>query len=165
MAGAQSEEENPVSINVVPLIDVLFCIAIFFFCSIHFKSLEGRIESWLPKDKGLAPTHQINPATEDIRVFLEWKDGRTVRSVGATKINDTDKRAGNKRLAQLVKDAYQNAMVSKGGREEIPVSIDAGQDVPWHEVITVMDLCKGVGIKKIEFAGKVGYKVEDYLVK
>src|SRR5688500_7748292 len=70
MAGGGEAEDNPVNINVVPMVDVIFCLCVFFMCSFKFKELEGQFKSWLPKDKGSVsqPTTDIN----DIRVALFW---------------------------------------------------------------------------------------------
>ena len=45
--------DNPVEINVTAMVDVIFCLCIFFMCSFHFKQLEGKIDTWLPKDRGV----------------------------------------------------------------------------------------------------------------
>src|SRR3989304_9056764 len=158
MAGAASED-NPVDINVVPLIDVIFCICIFFFCSFHFKQLEGKIESWMPKDKGIFAGQVTNPVLDEVRVLMEWREEekRTIRKVGA-KVCDTDQ------------EIYDNVVaghedLKRAGKSDAPVIIDAGTEkgrmVPWADVVTVMDICKKAGIPKIEFAAPVGYKMPE----
>jgi len=54
MAGASigDNEENPVAINVTAMVDVIFCLCVFFMCSLHFRQAEGKFETWLPKGKG-----------------------------------------------------------------------------------------------------------------
>ncbi|KAF0241790.1 MAG: hypothetical protein FD180_4260 [Planctomycetota bacterium] len=49
MAHGSAGEDNPVALNVAPMVDIIFCLCIFFMCSFHFKQLEGKFESWLPK--------------------------------------------------------------------------------------------------------------------
>ena len=39
--------------NMTPMIDVVFQLLIFFMLSMHFKEVEGKLLSQLPKDKGL----------------------------------------------------------------------------------------------------------------
>ena len=53
MAGSHDPDDNPVAINVVPMVDVIFCLCVFFMCSFKFKAIEGKFDSWLPRDKGL----------------------------------------------------------------------------------------------------------------
>ena len=53
MAGGGGEQgENPVAINVVPMVDVISCLCVFFMCSFKFKQLEGKFDSWLPRGRG-----------------------------------------------------------------------------------------------------------------
>src|SRR5262245_63594062 len=90
MGGTQNigeASDNPVEINVTAMVDVIFCLCIFFMCSFHFKQLEGKIDAWLPKGHG----NQINNAPpppvilEEIRVFMRWDPARgTTRKVGST---------------------------------------------------------------------------------
>ena len=55
MAGGGNQDENPVAINVVAMVDIIFCLCLFFMCSLKFKPLDAKFDSWLPKDKGGAP--------------------------------------------------------------------------------------------------------------
>jgi len=41
--------DNPVAINVTAMVDVIFCLCVFFMCSLHFRQVEGKFETWLPK--------------------------------------------------------------------------------------------------------------------
>ena len=40
------------SLNMTPMIDIVFQLILFFLFNLRFKSLDWRIESTLPKDKG-----------------------------------------------------------------------------------------------------------------
>jgi biopolymer transport protein ExbD len=145
MAGGGSDEDNPVPLNVTPLIDIIFCLIIFFMCSFHFKQLEGKIESWLPKDKGVQGTPLANPVLEEIRVILAVdKDTRVVvRKLGANPMDD-DAELGKNILAM-------HEDFEKLGKKDIPVIIDAMPPVPWKDVINVMNIAKTCNMK-IEFA-------------
>ena len=50
MAGGGEAEDNPLPINVVPMVDIIFCLCVFFMCSFKFRETEGKFDSWLPKD-------------------------------------------------------------------------------------------------------------------
>ena len=77
--GGGGDEENPVPVNCVALIDIIFCLCIFFMCSFHFKQLEGKVDAWLPKDKGPNPAPvDLKPVLEEIRVFMRWDVERNV---------------------------------------------------------------------------------------
>src|SRR6187399_3135466 len=99
MAGSQDPDENPVAINVVPMVDIIFCLCVFFMCSFRFKQLEGKFESWLPKGKGTGGVGSADALMQDIRVAMFWDDDakKTVRKF-TTRIVDDDAE-----LQQLIK--------------------------------------------------------------
>lgn len=145
MAGSQDPNENPVAINVVPMVDVIFCLCVFFMCSFKFKQIEGKFDSWLPKNKGLGA---MDPGVviQEIRVAMFWDEPTqtTIRQLGSRKVKTDDE------LQQLIKSGYDDAV--RTGRPDMPVTIDAGEKVPWKDVITVVNLCKREKINSIEFA-------------
>src|SRR5262245_28436067 len=60
-------------LNITPTIDIVFQLILFFLFSIHFKSLDFRIESALPKEWGPHPTPKFDP-TSRLRVSLSRRD-------------------------------------------------------------------------------------------
>jgi biopolymer transport protein ExbD len=153
MAGSQDPNDNPVSIQVVPMVDIIFCLCVFFMCSMKFKELEGKFESWLPKDKGQSQPMQDTPI-EEIRVALFWNeaDRTTLRKFGNTKItSDTQ-------LQDLIREAYAGWV--RLGKPQTPAIIDAAEMVPWNEVVRVVNLAKREKIEKIEFAAGKDYEAK-----
>jgi biopolymer transport protein ExbD len=47
----------------------------------------------------------------------------------------------------------------KLGHFDVPLVIDATEDVPWQDVVHVMDLCKGEKIQKIHFASPFEHQI------
>ena len=45
--------EHNFKIDMTPMIDVVFQLMIFFMCTIKFKTLEGKLSAYLPKDVGV----------------------------------------------------------------------------------------------------------------
>src|SRR5215470_7040304 len=90
MAGSQDASENPVAINVVPMVDVIFCLCVFFMCSMKFKELEGKFQAWLPKNKG--QTTPSNEQPTEIRVALFWDDAnqKTITQFGQRRVESND---------------------------------------------------------------------------
>ena len=149
MAGSQDPNDNPVAINVVPMVDVIFCLCVFFMCSFKFKQIEGKFDSWLPRDKGLENPNTLPTVIDEIRIamFYDEKTQTTARVLGARRVKD------DAELQQLVKSAYSDHMkLSKGPDDQPSVTIDADAKIPWHEVVTVINLCARESIRKIEFA-------------
>jgi biopolymer transport protein ExbD len=155
MGGSQNigeESDNPVEINVTAMVDVIFCLCIFFMCSFHFKQLEGKIDAWLPTNKGNqvgTPPPQV--ILEEIRVLMRWEPDRgTTRKVGNTVVgSDTDLMDA----IRVRKGDYERA-----GKSLFPIIIDATADVPWSDVIHVVDLCKTDRLTSIEFAEPMQYR-------
>lgn len=148
MAGATNIGEgsdNPVDTNVVPMIDVIFCLCLFFMCSFHFKQLEGKIESWLPDKGGQGQVSETPPPLEDIRISMFWDkvNSRTNIQVGSRQVR-SDSELESVLLAS-VND------FKKMGKLDVPANIDAEAPVPWEKVVGVMDVCKNAKIEKIEF--------------
>jgi biopolymer transport protein ExbD len=149
MAGSQDPNDNPVAINVVPMVDVIFCLCVFFMCSFKFKQLEGKFDSWLPRDQGLGPAASAAPI-EETRVALLWdeKSGTVTRQLGTRRVQDD---AELQRLLAQARDDWERL-----GRPDVPVTVDSAGPVPWFEVVNVVNLCKRERIDRIEFAYGTG---------
>ena len=149
MAGTQNIGEgsdNPVAINITAMVDVIFCLCLFFMCSFHFKQLQGKIESWLPKDRGVFQGPATEIVKDEICIVLLWDAGRSavIRKLHQQQPVGTDD--------ELMRDVLQIADgYRKAGNDKFPLVIDAEPDVPWQEVVHVMDLCKRHGIERLEF--------------
>jgi biopolymer transport protein ExbD len=143
--------DNPVEINVTAMVDVIFCLCIFFMCSFHFKQLEGKIDAWLPNGKGNQQQGPPPPVfLEEIRVFIRWDQaGGITRKVGNTPVGSDSE----------LMDAIHVRMADyeRAHKPDAPVLIDSTPDVPWHEVVHVVDLCKAQKLSKIEFAEPLEY--------
>jgi len=160
MAGAASEDDA-ISLNVTPLIDIIFCLCIFFICSFHFKQLQGKLDSWLPKDKGNQGGGPTTATMDEIRIFVRKSQASpTELAYGARTIGQLsgDPKADEgifDNLEQQIKAQY--AEYIGGGKTDASVIIDAEPNVPWKDVLTVLDRCKEQekfkpAIDKIEFA-------------
>lgn len=150
MAGGGNQEENPVAINVVAMVDIIFCLCLFFMCSLKFKPLDAKFDSYLPKDKGGAPSTKVNEVQDETRIILSWnkETNRLERLFGQQSIPTTEE--GDAKLRKLIKDS--NDAYKSRGKMDAPVIIDGGPLVPWKFVVDVMDMAKDVGVQKLEFA-------------
>ncbi|HVY60957.1 MAG TPA: biopolymer transporter ExbD [Planctomycetota bacterium] len=144
--GGGDDEENPVPVNCVALIDIIFCLCIFFMCSFHFKQLEGKIDSWLPKDKGVHGTPVQNVVLEEMRVILHWDEAsQSVETKYGSRPISNDQELGD-----LLSESH--AEYVNQGKPDVSIIIDAEPHVPWKSVINVMNICKKRDLEKIEFA-------------
>ena len=62
--------QEEVKLELTPMIDVTFLILIFFMCTLKFKTLEGKLVSYLPTDKGLS-SKQEEVKFEDAEIILK----------------------------------------------------------------------------------------------
>lgn len=146
MAGGGGDEDNPVPINVIPLVDIIFCLCIFFMCSFRFKQLEGSFDTWLPRDKGTGQQPVGSEVIEEIRIALFWNDtqAKTEIKLGHRRIDDLTE------LEQLVIEGRADFL--RKGRDKAPVTIDSDAFVPWKVVNDIVNICKRNQINEVEFA-------------
>jgi biopolymer transport protein ExbD len=143
-------EEANLDLQMAPMIDVVFQLIIFFMCSIHFKSLEGKLYSYLPRDKGMANTAVSDPILEEVRIKLIYAENRlpllTRIKVGEKEFSDWDS------LERYIKNIAPTLTTPKG--DVIPVKIDPDDKIPAQSVVYVLNICKKAGVQKTEFAAK-----------
>ena len=146
MAGSSmgDDGDNPIAINVTPLVDIIFCLCVFFMISFKFKQLEGKFDSWLPKGKGSVGDAMAQDILDEVRVALFWDGHKTIRQMRTRRVDSDEE------LGALIKEAHDDWVARN--KPDAPVTIDAEAKVPWNDVITVMNLCKRNKIDNIEFA-------------
>src|SRR5262245_42381441 len=122
MAGTSTPGEssdNPVPINVTAMVDIIFCLCIFFFCSFHFRQLEGKMQSWLPKDKGVNTTPVQKVMLEEVRIFMKFNPNATdtsnavIRQVGSQPVGSDDE------LRNVLRSMMAN--YQKANMNDVPV--------------------------------------------
>jgi biopolymer transport protein ExbD len=149
MAGGGNQDDNPVAINVVAMVDIIFCLCLFFMCSLKFKPLDGKLESWLPKDVG--PRQEAVPRLpiDEMRIVLSWDSerNRLDRLFGLNAC--AADHAGDEKLKRLIKDSHADA--KRAGTPDVPLILDVGPKVPWKCVVDVFDLARDAGVQRLQF--------------
>jgi biopolymer transport protein ExbD len=145
MAGSD-DRDNPVAVNVVPLVDIIFCLCVFFMCSFKFKQLEGKFDAWLPKSQGAEGEPLRRAPAEETRVALEWDrtSQKVVRRFAFRRVDDDED------LRRAIEESH--AALLAQGVPDAPVTIDAGAEVPWQEVVRVVDLARAKEALEVQFA-------------
>ena len=142
-------DQQLVKMDMTPMIDCIFQLIIFFMCSIHFKSLEGKLYSYLPKDKGMAQTEVTDPVLDEVRISLVFNQNKPLLTeirIGQREIPDWDA------LYKEIESQYQRQINS--GSKPIPFKIDSQPKIPVQSVIRALNSCKKAGVSNVEFAAK-----------
>ncbi len=148
MARKRSSGSNKPDIpplNMTPMIDIVFQLLIFFMCSIRFRTMEGKLQSYLPKDKGMRNV-AFQPLVQEVRILLKYNEDTGIVSMwmGETKFPNHDTLIN----AVHAKHEEYKRIISR----PVPVIIDADKNVPYREIVKVLDMCSGRGIDGCEFA-------------
>jgi biopolymer transport protein ExbD len=67
--------DDEITGDMTPMLDVVFQLMIFFMCTIKFKTLEGKLTAYLPKDVGVNPTPPTAPLEKVDIVVKVLKEG------------------------------------------------------------------------------------------
>ncbi len=139
--------KNELMPDLKPLIDVTFQLLIFFMITINFKTEEGNLNSFLPKDRGPLDEKVETPQLDECRVKLNYLEDRgttklEISNTGTTffwpddrEVRDEERSAFGRKTA----DIYQKVLKQADGNVP-PVKLDAAPDVPSGRVVTAMDI-------------------------
>ena len=111
--------DNPVAINVIPMVDVIFCLCVFFMCSFRFVVREGEHETWLPKTKGSEGAVATLPLEVRVVLTLDPVDGRVVTRIGLKPVADLA--ALQSELAQASSDLEIAESISPNARQVLQI--------------------------------------------
>ncbi len=127
------------SIDMTPMIDVVFNLLIFFICTIRVVTLDGQLAAELPRNAGRGPqVRGLDPMK--ILILYDPATGRAVYRAGRTSTEDR---------AELIAAIAHFVRVSPG----VAVEITPDRGVPYRHVILVLDACAEARAPQIRFSG------------
>jgi biopolymer transport protein ExbD len=151
---AKKEVDDPSKVanstfNMTPMIDVVFQLIVVFLCSMKFRTLDQKIQAFLPKDVGLSAAPA--KSTEDVAkvsVRLRRKAGEATTRVIVldSAIGTTDKEGVWGALQSKLREFMSKDAKVKG-------EIDAEADVPHGEVVRTLDTFVAAGLTDVVFKG------------
>jgi biopolymer transport protein ExbD len=154
MGRIKTGEINEMKLDMTPMIDVIFQLLIFFMCSLKFKSLEGKLASYLPKDVGLQNSIVASPKLDEVRIKL-IHDKSAPPQMMQTRIMVT-LTAGRKvdiadwdNLTEDIRVRYEQLKSL-----DVPFIIDPQPLVPLQAVTNALNACRKAGVKDVRFAAK-----------
>jgi biopolymer transport protein ExbD len=122
-------------VEIIPMIDTILILLIFYMSFSQFKVEEKRIDAKLPITAKASAVASVKLALD---ISLKVKDKNEVIVNGANTIS----------LADLRGYMAQFAMV---GQEEITVVIDAEPTTSYEDVVGALDACALAKLKKVAF--------------
>jgi biopolymer transport protein ExbD len=149
-------------LNMTPMIDIVFQLILFFLFSIHFKSLDWRIESAMPKDRGPRITNTMVEQNPHIRVTLSRRNAedleaaRTHVRVGSMEWTLPPVTApAEERDAVFARIGARLGTLHRetGWPGEIDAPLPTGGLVPHADVVGVLDAFLGQGVLQVDFSG------------
>jgi biopolymer transport protein ExbD len=134
--------------NMTPMIDVVFQLIIVFLCSMKFRTLDMKIEAFLPKDVGLSAAPATSDVETKVNVALKRKKGET-----ATTIYLLDTRLGTA-SAEGIWNTLQTRLKEFVNKDStVKAQIDADADVPHGDVMRALDSFTGANLSNVVFRG------------
>lgn len=139
----QDNESKPMSLNMTPMIDVIFLLLIFFVCTAGFD----RPEELLATDLSLPgvnaqiierkPDDDFDPVT--VRIANE--NGRIRWRLEFRECESSEELLNGFRTLSATK-------------RDVPVIIDCDGNVPVEYIIDALDAARSVGLQRIQFAAQ-----------
>ncbi len=132
-------------VKMTPMIDVIFLLLIFFVCTANFQPPEQILPTQLSLPGEIDSDVPVPPEVEDldqIVVKVVWREGQV-----GWQINDVD--------YDLLTDVRAVLREVKKVKIDLPVILDVEPVVPMEYVIDVYDLCRDVGLGRVQFAASV----------
>lgn len=133
------------SVQMTPMIDVVFQLLIFFICTANFQRPEEVLPTHMLAQGALQTEQVVEPPLDEpepIVVLLSRQAGRPVWNVGGRELTN---------LAE-VRDVLQTLGGVEALRQRLPIVLDVSPDVPLGDVVDLYDLCRSVNFEKIQFA-------------
>ena len=136
------DDQGRLEVKMTPMIDVIFLLLIFFVCTASFQVVEGVLPTNLSLPGSVKTEIEIDPLEEDLDEITVKIFQRGDRPGWQVNGRDYD------RLEQVGAVLRAAAEI----KIDLPVILDVDAEVPIEDVIDAYDLCRQIGLKRIQFA-------------
>jgi biopolymer transport protein ExbD len=145
----KKKADNPLAkdkaeLSMTPMIDVTFLLLIFFMCACKFKTFEGKLASYLPKDRGME-NYPIDKQKIPLKLLLRWNAPRKQCRVT---IGQNFCGYGVEGIGNALRKARQ---IKTSGVEK--AEIEAGGDVHMGWVVQALNMLVKADFEDIAFTG------------
>ncbi len=122
------------SINLTPMIDVVFLLVIFFMVGSHFGEAEGRIEVSVP-------------GVGELKSMTRSPDERTVEVTGTGQIFLDNAAVNEQQLAAQLRFAYSQY-------PDVKVAVRGDDQLPLQRFAEVLQVIRSTGVKQMGIAAR-----------
>ena len=171
---AIEEASEEIKMEMTPMIDVTFLLLIFFLCSIKFKILEGKLQTYLPKDVGVNTTPQQKMLEKvDIRIYRKqtreqldleqianysaWVDAGGWNESQVDLYFQGQKISGLNELDKHLKDLRERIPPPSGDdpdeEDTLKMNLEAMKGCIYEDIVKVVDVALGAKFTSITFRG------------
>ncbi len=140
-----SNDRGRLDVKMTPMIDVIFLLLIFFVCTASFRPPEEVLPTRLSLPGAIDSDVELDPEMldlDEIVVKVLWREGRARWQI-------------NNRDYQRLGDVQAVLVAASRVQADLPVILDIEPAVPMEDVIDVYDLCRKIGLERVQFAAKV----------
>ena len=150
--------------EMTPMIDVTFLLLIFFMCTIKFKTLEGKLSAYLPKDVGSNTTDAEPKEKVEIRIKVEQEGSKLDPESGGPWTGQGPFKYGPDRVLVYSVGPRSTRRIEDLARRlgelyrvdpEGAVTIAPHPGTVYEDVIGVLDECVLIGFGDITFMGAI----------
>lgn len=141
-----NNDRQSMELPMTPMIDVIFQLIIFFLATSSFQSPEEVLPTNMSLPGSTSQTVKIDPLEQDLDevvVKVMWREGRPWWVV-------------NQREYGQLSQVEDVLSAVAGFQADLPVRLDVEGVVPMENVIDVYDLCRRIGLERIQFAADAG---------
>jgi len=148
--------------DMTPMIDVVFQLLIFFLCTLHFRQLEGKLDAFLPRDAGAAPTASRLDPLELRLVVVAPGERRDPLDPSRPWSGSGSWELSGRRLCYVLGPRRFEALDGLGRRlEELyrsdperALALDAGPGTLQGDVVSVLDRILDAGFRDVRISGR-----------
>jgi biopolymer transport protein ExbD len=152
------DEELPKP-DMNPMIDIVFQLLIFFLVTMKFKTLDMKIEAFLPTDRGLAATiTKLEEKPKIVAVLKRRSAGGVLEKSTRVRVQNqtigtSDKADTWKLLTSKAKEILDRHLANSGAIEDVKGEVDASPLVPTGDVVRAVDAFIAAGLQDVTFIG------------
>ena len=147
------DDRGGLGVTMTPMIDVIFQLLVFFVSTAGFQPAEEVLPANLSLPGTVSEAPPIDQELEDldeIVVRIMWRDGRPSWQIGLPG------QQLHERVCRDLEEVTQALAAIARVKVDLPVILDVEAEVPIEDVIDVYDVCRRIGLERIQFAASAG---------